>query len=230
MIVGATFKKIVLILRAILNGILAMVFFGVSLFLPAGTLAFWNAWVFLGLFVLSFLSILIYLALKNPEYAEKRFKANERERPQQVVMSLLVLSAIAMLVVTGFDYRLHWSSVPKGIVILSSILVLAAFVMLFFVMRQNSYASRVVEIQKNQEVIDSGLYSVVRHPMYLAFSVIFVLSPIVLGSWYSLIPAACIPILLTFRISNEEKVLMAGLKGYDAYVKKVRYRLIPFIW
>lgn len=223
-------KKTVLIFRAILNCILVIIFFGLPLFLPAGTLRFWNAWLFLGLFDVSFLTILVYLALKNPEYAEKRFRGNETERPQRIVMSLLVTSALLMLLVAGFDYRFRWSSVPVVVVVIAALLIVAGFVMLFLVMRQNSYASRVVEIQENQEVIDSGMYSVVRHPMYFAFSVIFVLSPIVLGSWYSLIPAAGIPILLTFRISNEEKVLMAGLKGYDAYTKKVRYRLILFVW
>jgi len=223
-------KRTVLILRAVLNCVLIIIFFGLPLLLPAGTLRFWNAWLFLILFDACFLTILVYLASKNPEYAEKRFRGNETERPQRIVMRLLVASALLMLLVAGFDYRFHWSSVPVVVVGIAAALIVAGFVMLFFVMRQNSYASRVVEIQKNQEVIDSGMYSWVRHPMYLAFSVIFVLSPTVLGSWYSLIPAACIPTLLTFRISNEEKVLMAGLRGYDAYTRKVRYRLIPFVW
>lgn len=223
-------KKVVLILRAFLNCILVIIFFGLPLFLPAGTLRFWNAWLFLGLFDVSFLTILVYLALKNPEYAEKRFRGNETERPQRVVMSLLVTSALLMLLVTGFDYRFRWSSVPVVVVVIAALLIVAGFVMLFFVMRQNSYASRVVEIQEGQKVIDSGFYAVVRHPMYLAFTIIFCFAPILLGSWYALIPVVFMPALLTLRIRNEEEVLLKGLKGYDAYVKKVKHRLVPLVW
>jgi len=223
-------KKVALILRALLNCILVIIFFGLPLFLPAGTLRFWNAWLFLGLFDVCFLTILVYLALKNPEYAEKRFRGNETERPQRLVMGLLVTSALVMLVVAGFDYRFHWSSIPGVVVVAAAALIVAGFVMLFFVMSQNSYASRVVEIQEGQKVIDTGFYAIVRHPMYLAFTIIFCFAPVLLGSWYALIPAISIPVLLTFRIRNEEEVLLKGLKGYDAYVRKVKYRLVTFVW
>jgi protein-S-isoprenylcysteine O-methyltransferase Ste14 len=226
----ATVGRIVLILRAVLNCVLVVVFFGLSLFIPAGTLRFWNAWLFLGLFDASFLTILVYLIFRNPEYAEKRFRGNETERPQRTIMSLLVTSAIASLIVAGLDHRFYWSMVPLAVILLSAALIVAGFVMLFFVMRQNSYASRVVEIQDGQKVIDNGLYAVVRHPMYLAFSVIFVLAPILLGSWYAVAPAVLIPVLLTFRIRNEEQLLLKGLEGYKAYQKNVRYRLVPFVW
>ena len=223
-------KKVALILRALLNCILVIIFFGLPLFLPAGTLRFWNAWLFLGLFDVCFLTILVYLALKNPEYAEKRFRGNETERPQRLVMGLLVTSALVMLVVAGFDYRFHWSSIPGVVVVAAAALIVAGFVMLFFVMSQNSYASRVVEIQEGQKVIDTGFYAIVRHPMYLAFTIIFCFAPVLLGSWYALIPVISIPVLLTFRIRNEEEVLLKGLKGYDAYVRKVKYRLVTFVW
>ena len=225
-----TKSRAVLILRAVLNCALVVVFFGIPLFVPAGTLGFWNAWLFLGLFDASFLTILVYLIFRDPEYAEKRFRGNETEKPQRVVMSLLVASAIASFIVAGFDHRFHWSTEPLAVILLSSALFVAAFVMLFLVMRQNSYASRVVEIQDGQKVIDSGFYAIVRHPMYLAFSVIFILSPIILGSWYAVVPADFIPLLLTFRIRNEEKVLLKGLRGYEGYLKRVRFKLIPHVW
>jgi protein-S-isoprenylcysteine O-methyltransferase Ste14 len=223
-------NKFSLILRVLLNCLLAFIFFGLPLFLSAGTLRFWNAWLFLALFEVPFLVILIYLALKNPTLAEKRLQGNEQERPQRLIMALLISSAIIMLVVSGLDYRKHWSSVPLAIIVISSILVVGGFTLLFFVMKENSYASRVIEIQGDQKLIDTGLYGVVRHPMYLAFLVVFVFAAMVLGSWYALIPAFCIPILVTFRIRDEEKQLLVGLKGYDEYTKKVRFRLIPFIW
>jgi protein-S-isoprenylcysteine O-methyltransferase Ste14 len=223
-------NQINLTLRVLMNCLLAFIFFGLPLFLSAGTLRFWNAWLFLALFEIPFLIILIYLALKNPTLAEKRLQGNEQEKPQRLIMALLISSAIIMLVVSGLDYREHWSSVPIVVIVISSILVIGGFALLFFVMRENSYASRVVEIQEDQKLIDTGLYGVIRHPMYLAFLIVFLFAAMVLGSWYALIPAFCIPILVTFRIRDEEKRLLAGLKGYDEYTKKVRFRLIPFIW
>ena len=219
-----------LILRVLLNCLLALIFFGLPLFLSAGTLRFWNAWLFLALFEIPFLVILIYLALTNPTLAEKRLQGNEQERPQRLIMALLISSAIIMLVVSGLDYRKHWSSVPLAIIVISSILVIGGFTLLFFVLKENTYASRVVEIQEDQKLIDTGLYGIVRHPMYVAFLTIFLFAAMVLGSWFALIPAFCIPILVTFRIRDEERHLLDGLKGYAKYVKKVRYRLIPFIW
>jgi len=223
-------NKINLILRVLLNCILAFISFGLPLFLSAGTFRFWNAWLFLALFEVPFLVILIYLALKNPTLAEKRLQGNEPEKSQKLIMALLIASAIIMLVVSGLDHREKWSSVPIVVIVISSILVVGGFTLLFFVIKENSYASRVVEIQQDQKLIDAGLYGVVRHPMYLAFLVIFLFAAVVLGSWHALIPAFCIPILVTFRIRDEEKQLLAGLKGYDEYIRKVRFRLIPFIW
>jgi protein-S-isoprenylcysteine O-methyltransferase Ste14 len=168
--------------------------------------------------------------VNNPEYAKKRFESREKEQAQKIVMSLLILCALIMLALSGFNYRYHWTTVPTPVVFIFSLIIIGGFIMLFFVMKKNIFTSRVIEIQEDQEVIDTGLYSIVRHPMYLAFSVIFFFSPVILGSLYSLIPAVCILILLTFRIRNEEKVLKNELKGYFEYIKKVKYRLIPFIW
>lgn len=223
-------KKVMLFLRMLLNVVLAITFFGLALFLPAGSFNYWNAWLFLGIFVIEFAAILTYFALTNPTYAEKRLQASEGEIAQRVVMVLLVLCALGMMLLAGFNYRYLWSFVPLWLVIVGAVLMSVGLLGVFLVMKQNSYASRVVEIQTDQKLIDSGMYSVVRHPMYSAFALMFCISPLVLGSYWSLIPAFCIAFLLTFRIRNEEEVLIKGLKGYKRYVKKVRYRLISFVW
>ncbi len=225
-----TGEKMILIIRILFNCILVLIFFGIPLFLSAGTFKFWNAWLFLGLFDVCFFLILIYFAFKNPEFAKKRLQGEEVEKPQKLVMSLLILSTLITLSLAGFNYRFHWSTVPQLYIFIFTIIIIGGFVMLFVVMKQNSYASRVIEIQEEQKLIETGMYSIVRHPMYLAFSIIICSSPVILGSLYTLIPAFCIPFLVTFRINNEEIVLKNGLKGYDLYMSKVKYRLMPFIW
>ncbi len=223
-------KKLLLSLRAILNGILALVMFGIPLFISAGTIKFLNAWLFLGIFVICYISILVYFSFTNPQYTQTRYRAAETETAQKVAMSLLIASALVMLVVAGLDFRFRWSHVPFIVVVSFSVIMVLSLLMFFFVMKQNSYASRVVEIQEDQKLIDTGTYAVVRHPMYLAGTILFFSGSIVLGSWFAVFPALCIPFLLTIRIWNEEEVLRKGLKGYEEYTKKVRYRLIPFIW
>lgn len=157
-------------------------------------------------------------------------KTIEKEKSQDIYKILLTFVVIVVLLVSGFDYRYHWSTVPIVFVIIFTIAMICGIIMLFIVMKQNSYASRVIEIQEGQRLIDTRLYSVVRHPMYLAYSIIFCFSPLVLGSFYALIPTVFIPLLIAMRIKNEEKVLQKGLEGYDAYMQKVKYRLIPSVW
>ena len=223
-------QTILLTLRALLNGLLTVVLFGVPLFLPAGSLRYWNAWLFLAVFVVGFVSILIYFTITNPQYAEKRFQAKEHEGAQRIVMALLVFCALAMLVVAGLNFRFQWSSVPLLCVVAAAVVMAGALAFVFVAMKENAFASRIVVIQEDQKLVDTGTYSIVRHPMYLGFSVLFCVAPVVLGALYSLIPAVCISILLSFRIRNEEQVLGKGLRGYGAYAAKVKYRLIPFVW
>jgi protein-S-isoprenylcysteine O-methyltransferase Ste14 len=223
-------QTLALVLRVLLNGVVTTVLFGLPLFLAADSFKFWNAWVFLAVFVIGLVAILVYFAFTNPQYASKRSRAAERDRTQRVVMSLLVFCALAMLVVSGLNFRFRWTGIPIFWVVFSSAIMAGALSFVFVAMRQNSFASRVIEIQQGQRLIDTGTYSVVRHPMYLGFSLLFGIAPIVLGSVYSLIPALCIPFLLTFRIRNEEHLLKNGLAGYDSYAARVKYRLIPFIW
>lgn len=164
------------------------------------------------------------------KFAQSRLQGDEKEKTQKIVMPLLVLSALLSFVIAGLDFRFQWSRVSFPVIILFSVFVLSGYIFLFIVMKQNSFSSRVIEIQVEQKVIETGAYSIVRHPMYLAFSIIFVIAPITLGSLYAVIPGCVIPLLLTFRINNEEEVLKKGLIGYDDYMKKVKYRLIPYVW
>ncbi|MCU0373174.1 MAG: isoprenylcysteine carboxylmethyltransferase family protein [Ignavibacteria bacterium] len=128
------------------------------------------------------------------------------------------------------DFRFHWSYVPLPVVLISTVIMMSGYLMFFIVMKQNTFASRVIEIQYEQKLIDTGLYSIIRHPMYLAGIILYGFTPLVLGSFYALIPMAFLPLLLIIRLQNEEKVLADGLKGYNEYMKKVKYRLLPFIW
>ncbi len=203
---------------------------GALIFIPAGSLKFWNGWLFLAVFFMPWFFSIFYLGVKDPELLKKRSNLKERDRTQMSIQVISFVFYIAVLVIPGLDHRFGWSKVPVLLVWLSAAATLAGFIMCIIVMRQNRYASRVIEIQDDQKLIDTGLYSVVRHPMYLSLIILFVFSPLVLGSFYGLIPTAFIPLLLVIRILNEEKVLREQLAGYREYTQKVRYRLIPHIW
>jgi protein-S-isoprenylcysteine O-methyltransferase Ste14 len=219
-----------LLRQVIARYILSLLFVCALLFVPAGTLKFWNAWVFiLALFIPMFF-VMIYLLKNDPELLQKRIKTREKEGPQKVYLVFSIITSVFTYLIPGLDYRYHWSSVPAWLVILATIIMLAGYFLFFTVMRQNSYASRVIEMQNDQKLIDTGLYSVVRHPMYTAGSILFCSTPLILGSYYALIPVLFLPVLLIIRALNEEKVLKSNLAGYEEYMKKVKYRLIPFIW
>jgi protein-S-isoprenylcysteine O-methyltransferase Ste14 len=174
--------------------------------------------------------VLILLSVKDPDLLAKRLNTKEREKPQKIYVLFSIFICLITYVIPGLDFRFHWSRVPILLVWLSAAGMLTGYFLFVVVMRQNSYASRVIEIQQGQKLIDTGLYSVVRHPMYMAATLLFGFSPLVLGSFYGLLPAVFIPIALVIRIMNEEKVLREGLPGYEAYMQKVRFRLIPYIW
>ena len=219
-----------LLALALSRYVMAVLCVGAMLFLPAGTLKYWNGWLYMGVLFGSMIFVLAYLILNDPGLLEKRMNMKEREKPQKWYLALSLIVFFLVFTIPGLDYRFHWSDVPLSVVLIATGLVLAGYFMFFMVMKQNSYASRVVEIQEEQKLIETGLYSVVRHPMYLAATILFLFSPLVLGSYYAGIPALFIPFLLAYRLKNEEKVLLGGLKGYDEYVKRVKYRLIPYIW
>lgn len=219
-----------LLVKVVVRFILAFIFIGLLLFIPAGTLKFINGWLFLaGLFIPMTL-ILFFLYKKDPELLEKRMNTKEKETEQKQYVKLSMLFYLAAYIMPGFDFRYQWSDVPFWLVITALVVMILGYSMFIVVMIQNRYASRVIEIQQEQKLIDTGLYSVVRHPMYTAAIILFLSSCLVLGSYYSLIPMLFLPFLLAFRIVNEEKVLKSGLPGYAEYIEKVKYRLIPFIW
>lgn len=222
--------KIELIIKTLRTSILAILIFGCSLLLPAGTTKYWNAWLYIIVFVIPILCFYVYLYIRNPVFLEKRLNTNEKERKQHLFQFLLPFLIITMFVISGFDYRFHWSTISTVYIVIFALLVLTGNIMSLVVLKQNSYASQVIEIQEGQKLIDTGLYSLVRHPMYLSYSIMFWFSPLALGSCYALIPAFFTPFLLAMRATNEEKVLQKGLTGYDLYMQKVKYRMIPFIW
>jgi membrane dipeptidase len=223
-------KNSPLTFRTIVIYPLTVILVGLMIFIPAGTLRFWNGWLFIVALFVPMLFVLIYLMLKDPELLAKRIKTREKEKTQKIFLVFSIIVCLSTFLIPGFDYRFGWSHVPLAVVIISTLLMISGYFMFFVVMKQNTYASRVVEIQDEQKVIDTGLYSVIRHPMYSAGIIFYLCAPLVLGSWYAVIPALALPVLLVIRLLNEEKMLIAGLKGYTEYIRKVRFRLIPFIW
>jgi protein-S-isoprenylcysteine O-methyltransferase Ste14 len=224
-----SFRRQVFI-KAFIRFLLGFLFISLLIFLPAGTLHFFNGWLFIAGLLLPMIFALIYLILKDPELLEKRINLKEKEEEQKKYVKLSVSLYVIAYIIPGLDYRFGWSEVPLWLVLVSLVLMLAGYAMFMIVMLQNRYASRVIEIQKEQKLIDTGLYSVVRHPMYLAATILYLASSLVLGSYYTLIPMAILPFLLGYRIIGEEKVLLKGLPGYEKYKEKTKYRMIPFIW
>jgi protein-S-isoprenylcysteine O-methyltransferase Ste14 len=200
------------------------------LFLPAGSFGYMNAWLFVGLLFAPMLVLGVVLYIKSPELLEKRINAKEKESTQKGVVAVSGLLFVSGFVVAGLDFRFGWSYVPFWCVALSSLVLLASYALYAEVMRENVYLSRTVEVQENQKVVDSGLYTIVRHPMYMTTVFLFLSIPVVLGSWWSLVCFLPYVPLIAVRAVNEEEVLEAGLDGYGEYKQKVRYRLIPFIW
>lgn len=207
-----------------------IVVLGLLLFVPAGTLVWWQGWLLMGiLFVPMFVAGLVMLA-KNPELLRKRLNAKEQEAEQKTVVKLSGLLFIAAFVVAGLNWRFGWWVLPDWAVWVAAGLFLASYLLYAEVLRENTYLSRTIEVQENQKVIDTGLYGIVRHPMYMATTILFLAMPLVLASPISfIIMLGYLPVIAK-RIRNEEKVLEEGLEGYAAYKKKVRYRILPFIW
>ena len=221
-------------MKLALNGltklVLGAVLIGAMLFLPAWTLCYPNAWLFLLLLFVPMLTVGIVLLIKAPSLLEKRLDHKEKQATQRGVVALSGLMFPTGFVLSALDYRFSWSNVPTWLVVVSSVLFLAGYGVYAEVMRENAYLSRTVKVQEGQRVIDTGLYGIVRHPMYFATLLMFLPIPLILGSFWGLIPFAFYPVLIVIRILDEEAVLTDGLKGYAAYKNKVKYRLLPFIW
>lgn len=217
-------------LNALIKYLMGVLLVGMLVFLPTGTLAFFNGWLFMGILFIPMLILGVVLLIKAPALLEKRLNAKEKRRAQKGVTSLSAGMFLAGFIVAGMDHRYGWSRVPLWGVIAAAVVLIAAYALYAEVMRENAYLSRTIEVQQGQRVVDTGLYGVVRHPMYAVTLWLFLAIPVVLGSlWAVLCFVPYIPAIV-LRILDEEKLLKAELKGYADYTKKVKYRLIPLIW
>ena len=203
---------------------------GALIFIPAGTLQYWQAWLYICLIFLPMAILGVILLAKDPEMLERRMRMRETQAEQKKAIAAISLVLLAIYLVAGLDKRFGWSAVPVTLVLLADLIILLGYLLFGFTIRENRYASRVIELQQNQVVISSGPYTLVRHPMYLAMTLIFTVTPLALGSYWSLVPGVLFPVFLAARISNEEQMLRRSLAGYDEYTRKVRHRLIPYIW
>lgn len=209
---------------------LAPVVLGMILFLPAGTFRYWQAWVFMAVLIVPMLSVMLYFLKHDPDLLERRLRTREKERPQKAIIALSYPLFLAVFLLPGFDRRFGWSSVPAALVVLADIVILAGYGLFVLVIRENSFASRVIEVESRQRVVSTGPYAVVRHPMYVANIMIYLASPLALGSFWAFLPALLTPAVIVARIFNEEKVLKEELEGYTDYLGRVKYRLVPGVW
>ena len=219
-----------LAINGIIKFLLGVIMVSLLLFIPAGTLAFWNAWVFMGLLFIPMIFVGIWLFIKKPELLAKRLNGNEKEKTQKFVILFSVIIFVAGFVICGLDFKNKWTNSNALSTIMGSIVLLLSYILYVEVLKENAYLSRNVEIQKEQKLINTGMYRIVRHPMYLATTTLFLSFPIVLGSLYGFLVFLFYPIILMIRIINEEKILEEGLEGYKDYKDNVKYRMIPFIW
>ena len=228
--VNTNIDKKKLIKKVIIRFTTAFVILALLLFLPARTIDFWEAWVFMALLCIPAICVLFYLLRKDPELLEKRIKMKEKEKEQKLLMIISSLYFIGAFLLPGFDKYYGWSNMPLWLKIFGDLMVFLGYIMVVVVFLQNRYASRIVEVQEKQKVIDTGLYSVVRHPMYDAVLLLYGFAPLALGSYWMLLGNVYFIFIIVFRILNEEKVLMKELAGYKEYMQKVKYRLIPGLW
>lgn len=219
-----------LLINALTKFILGFILVGAMLFLPAWTLDYPNAYLLLALLFIPMLIMGIVLLILSPTLLSKRLDSKESEKTQKGVVALSGLMFPTGFAVSALDFRFGWSHVPNWLIITAAVIFLLGYAGYAEVMRENAYLSRTVKVQDGQKVISTGLYSVVRHPMYLATLLMFLPMPLILGSLWGLIPFAVYPVTMIIRISNEEKLLTSELRGYAEYKAKVKYRLIPFIW
>ena len=219
-----------LFFQAIIKYVFGVLIVGGLLFIPAKSFEYWNGWLFLGLLFIPMLVAGIILMIKNPELLRKRLNAKEQKNEQKWVILFSGLMFISGFTVAGLNYRYQWIDMPNIVVILSSILFIIAYILYAEVLRENTYLSRTIEIQENQKVIDTGLYGIVRHPMYASTILLFLAIPLILGSVISFITFLIYPVIIGRRIKNEEKILERDLKGYKEYKEKVKYKVIPFVW
>lgn len=219
-----------LFLEAIIKFLFGIVLVGLLIFLPAGTLSYFNGWLFMGVLFIPMLIAGIIMMIKNPKLLANRLDAKEKQKDQNLVIKLSGLMFVAGFIVAGLDYRFKWIVISPIVSYVFSLIFLLGYVLWAIVLKQNTYLSRNIKVEEGQKVVSNGLYKVVRHPMYTATLVVFLSMPLILGSLISFFVFLLYPILIIIRIIGEEKLLEKELEGYIEYKKKVKYRLIPFIW
>ena len=219
-----------LFVSALVKFLIGLLLVGLLIFLPAGTLAYPGGILFLCLLFIPMLIMGVVMLARARDLLAKRLDAKEKQAAQKGVQSLSGLVFIAGFVLAGLDFRFSWSNVPLPVVIAASVIFLVGYGLYAEVMRENAYLSRTVKVEEGQTVVSTGLYGIIRHPMYTASILMFLSIPLIMGSWYALLPFAFYPVLMVIRIKDEEKLLTAELQGYAEYKTKVKYRLIPFIW
>lgn len=219
-----------LLIEALTKFACGLLLVGLLIFLPAGTLDYTYGWLLIGLLFGPMLIAGFVMLAKSPAFLKKRLDAKEKQGTQKGVVAFSGLMFIAGFVVAGLDFRFGWSDMPTWVVIAASVLFLIAYALYAEVMRENAYLSRTIKVEEGQTVVDTGLYGIVRHPMYAVTILLFLMIPLVLGSWYALIAFAFYPAVIAVRLTDEEELLTRELSGYAAYKKKVKYRIIPFIW
>ncbi len=211
-------------------GIVAILALAAMFFLPAGTLAYWQAWMYMATVMIPMAFVARYMLRKSPELLERRLRARERERTQRGIIPIGTLLLLGAFILPGFDFRWHWSGMPWWVSVAADGIVFVGYLGVIRVFRENAYASRTVQVDAGQQVISTGPYAVIRHPMYASVLLFYLAGPIALGSWWAIIPAASIIPILVIRILDEERVLERDLNGYREYKHMVKYRLMPGLW
>lgn len=219
-----------LLTEALIKFICGLLLVGLLIFLPAGTINYTYGWLLIGLLFGPMLTAGFVMLFKSPDFLRKRLDAKEKQTAQKGVVAFSGLMFVVGFVVAGLDFRFGWSTMPTWVIITASVLFLIAYALYAEVMRENAYLSRTIKVEEGQTVVDTGLYGIVRHPMYAVTVLLFLMIPLVLGSWYALIAFAFYPAIIVVRLKDEEALLTKELPGYAAYKQKVKYRIIPFLW
>lgn len=219
-----------LLIQATTKYLLGVVLVGALIFIPAGTFTFVQGWILMVILFIPMFAAGIVMMKKDPELLRKRLNAKEKQKDQGFVVKLSGLMFLAGFIVAGFGIRFGWYTLPMGVSVFTAAVFVAGYILYAEVLRENTYLSRTIEVQENQQVIDTGLYGIVRHPMYSATLILFLSMPLVLGSLFSFIIFLAYPVIISKRIKGEEELLEKELAGYSEYKQKVKYRLIPFIW
>ena len=223
-------RKMKLFFNALTKFICGILLAGLLVFLPAGSLKYSNGWLFLIVMFIPIFIMGIVLFIKSPKLLKKRLDTKEKEKTQKGIVACSGILFLLGFILSGLDFRFGWSFVPKAVTVTAVFTFISGYILYAEVMRENAYLSRIIEVEENQKVIDSGLYGIIRHPMYAATILMFLSVPLILGSWWAVICFGVYPVLICMRLKNEEEILTEQLEGYVEYKQKVKYRLIPFIW